>query len=206
MGSTVDAVMEERPGAPGCGPGGGLFSRKRLVETEQLYDPPEPEPEELPEIETIGPEPPSGGGGGGVSGGGEAARRPPGGGDAGVGCCRQSPMALEAYGWEIAWWTGNTALQCGVMLACLAAVALLGRHVIAGAIRQLAHRRCTADLLAAVSLAAMAADCGARLLLPGRSPRPLLRAGGLLCHGVRHVGRRPGEPGPVGYLPHGRRR
>ena len=116
------------------------------------------------------------------------------------------PMALEAYGWEIAWWTGNTALQCGVMLACLAAVALLGRHVIAGAIRQLAHRRCTADLLAAVSLAAMAADCGARLLLPGRSPVPCYAPVGCFAMAFAMWGGARGEPGPVGYLPHGRRR
>ena len=170
VGSTVDAVMEERR-EPLLRPRRGLFSRKRLVETEQLYDPPEPEPEELPEIETIGPEPPLAEAAAEYRA--EAKRR-----GAPLAAAMLAsllpavPMALEAYGWEIAWWTGNTALQCGVMLACLAAVALLGRHVIAGAIRQLAHRRCTADLLAAVSLAAMAADCGAQLLLPGRSPVP----------------------------------
>ena len=57
VGSTVDAVMEETAHEPLLRPRRGLFSRKKLVETEQLYDPPEPEPEEPAEIDTIGPEP-----------------------------------------------------------------------------------------------------------------------------------------------------
>lgn len=59
VGSTVDAVMEEEAQEPLLRPRRGLFSRKRLMETEELYAPPEPEeaPEEIPEIDTIGPEP-----------------------------------------------------------------------------------------------------------------------------------------------------
>ena len=57
VGSTVDAVMEEDAQEPLLRPRRGLFSRRRLVETEELYAPPEPEPEEIPEIDTIGPEP-----------------------------------------------------------------------------------------------------------------------------------------------------
>ena len=76
MGSTVDAVMEEEAQEPLLRPRRGLFSRKRLVETEELYAPPEPEeaPEEIPEIDTIGPEPELAGGGGGLPGGGQAAQ------------------------------------------------------------------------------------------------------------------------------------
>ena len=59
VGSTVDAVMEEEPRSRCCGPGGACSPGGRLVETEELYAPPEPEPEpeEIPEIDTIGPEP-----------------------------------------------------------------------------------------------------------------------------------------------------
>ena len=52
VGSTVDAVMEERE--PLLKPRRGLFSRKKMEDTEQLYSPPEPEPEV--EEEPIGPE------------------------------------------------------------------------------------------------------------------------------------------------------
>ena len=50
VGSTVDAVMEEEAQEPLLRPRRGLFSRKRLMETEELYAPPEPEeaPEEIP--------------------------------------------------------------------------------------------------------------------------------------------------------------
>lgn len=75
MGSTVDAVMEEEAQEPLLRPRRGLFSRKRLMETEELYAPPEPEeaPEEIPEIDTIGPEPELAEAGGGLPG-----RRPSG--------------------------------------------------------------------------------------------------------------------------------
>ena len=53
VGSTVDAVMEENA-EPLLKPRRGLFSRRKLEETEELYDSPAPEPE--PEIEPIGPE------------------------------------------------------------------------------------------------------------------------------------------------------
>ena len=51
VGSTVDAVMEEEAQEPLLRPRRGLFSRKRLMETEELYAPPEPEeaPEEIPD-------------------------------------------------------------------------------------------------------------------------------------------------------------
>ena len=100
MGSTVDAVMEETVHEPLLRPRRGLFSRKRLVETEQLYDPPEPEPEELPEIETIGPEPPLAEAAAEFRA--EAKRRTaPSCRRRWCRCCRLLPMALEAYGYEI---------------------------------------------------------------------------------------------------------
>ena len=58
VGSTVDAVMEETQAGPLLKPRRGLFSRKKLTETEELYARPEPEEEEPEEEEEpIGPEP-----------------------------------------------------------------------------------------------------------------------------------------------------
>ena len=53
--STVEAVMEEQAEEPILSPRRGLFSRRRVEDTEELPGPPEPEPEYVPE--PIGPEP-----------------------------------------------------------------------------------------------------------------------------------------------------
>ena len=171
VGSTVDAVMEETVHEPLLRPRRGLFSRKKLVETEQLYDPPEPEPEEPAEIDTIGPEPHLADAAAEFRAEARQRKAPilP---AAVVSLLPLLPMAAEACGYEVTYWTGNAGVQSGIMLACLAAVALLGRQVIGRAFRLLAGRRCTSDLLAVISLAVMAADCAARLVLPERSPAP----------------------------------
>ena len=128
VGSTVDAVMEEEAQEPLLRPRRGLFSRKRLMETEELYAPPEPEeaPEEIPEIDTIGPEPELA----------EAAadyraeakrRKHPILAAVLISLLPVIPMGIEAYGYEIRYWTGDAAVQSGVLLACLAAVAVLDR-------------------------------------------------------------------------------
>ena len=170
VGSTVDAVMEEEAAhEPLLRPRRGLFSRKRLVETEELYPPPEPEPEELPEIETVGPEPPLEETAADSRAEAKQCKRPllP---AAVLSLLLAAPMVLEAYGYEIPYWTGNPAVQSGVLLAGLAAVAVLCRQVFVRAFRQLVEKRCTSDLLAVVALVVMAADCVARLVLPDRSP------------------------------------
>ena len=170
VGSTVDAVMEEEAQEPLLRPRRGLFSRRRLVETEELYAPPEPEPEpeEIPEIDTIGPEPELA----------EAAadcraetkrRKRPILAAALISLLSVIPMGIEAYGYEIRYWTGNAAAQSGVLLACLVIVAVLARQVFAKAFGALLRKRCTSELLAVISAAVMAADCAARLLLPERS-------------------------------------
>ncbi|CAN3996320.1 Helix-turn-helix domain-containing protein, partial [Dysosmobacter welbionis] len=64
------------------------------------------------------------------------------------------------------------AVQSGVLLACLAAVAVLARQVFAKAFGSLLQKRCTSELLAVVSAVVMAADCVARLVLPERSAVP----------------------------------
>ena len=152
VGSTVDAVMEEEAQEPLLRPRRGLFSRKRLMETEELYAPPEPEeaPEEIPEIDTIGPEPELA----------EAAadyraeakrRKHPILAAVLISLLPVIPMGIEAYGYEIRYWTGDAAVQSGVLLACLAAVAVLARQVFAKAFGSLLQKRCTSELLAVVS-------------------------------------------------------
>ena len=114
--------MEEEAQEPLLRPRRGLFSRKRLMETEELYAPPEPEeaPEEIPEIDTIGPEPELA----------EAAadyraeakrRKHPILAAVLISLLPVIPMGIEAYGYEIRYWTGDAAVQSGVLLACLVA-------------------------------------------------------------------------------------
>ena len=91
------------------------------------------------------------------------------------------PMGIEAYGYEIRYWTGDAAVQSGVLLACLAAVAVLARQVFAKAFGSLLQKRCTSELLAVVSAVVMAADCVARLVLPERSAVPCYAPVGCLA-------------------------
>ncbi|SFP59998.1 hypothetical protein SAMN05216343_11041 [Oscillibacter sp. PC13] len=171
VGSTVDAVMEEEAEEPLLKrPRRGLFSRKRLVETEELYQRHEPEePEEAaPELEVIGPEPELADTAEDFR---EEYRR------------RKRPlsaaffialvpcvlMGTEAYGVALPFWTGNPAAQTLLLLGCLLLTAALTWQVFAKGIRMLAKKRCTGELLIAVSAVVSAADCAARLLLPGRS-------------------------------------
>lgn len=168
VGSTVDAVMEEDAQEPLLRPRRGLFSRRRLVETEELYAPPEPEPEEIPEIDTIGPEPELADAAADYRAEAKRRRRPL---LAAVlaALLPVVPLVIEAYGYEIQYWSDSVAVQSGVLLACLAVVSILARQVFAKAFRLLARRRCTSELLAVISAVVMAADCVARLLLPDRS-------------------------------------
>ncbi|HJB13934.1 MAG TPA: hypothetical protein H9787_09510 [Candidatus Oscillibacter excrementigallinarum] len=168
VGSTVDAVMEEDAQEPLLRPRRGLFSRRRLVETEELYAPPEPEPEEIPEIDTIGPEPELADAAADYRAEAKRRRRPL------LAAALAAllpvvPLVIEAYGYEIQYWSDSVAVQSGVLLACLAVVSILARQVFAKAFRLLARRRCTSELLAVISAVVMAADCVARLLLPDRS-------------------------------------
>ena len=168
VGSTVDAVMEEDAQEPLLRPRRGLFSRRRLVETEELYAPPEPEPEEIPEIDTIGPEPELADAAADYRAEAKRRRRPL---LAAVlaALLPVVPLVIEAYGYEIQYWSDSVAVQSGVLLACLFVVSVLARQVFAKAFRLLARRRCTSELLAVISAVVMAADCVARLLLPDRS-------------------------------------
>lgn len=165
VGITVDAVMEEDQ-EPLLRPRRGLFSRRKLEETEELYPPPEPEPE--PEVEPIGPE---------LDPADAAAdyreeykaRK-------GVltpslliALVPTALLGLERYGLTVPYWSGDAKMQSILLLACLAVVALLCRGVFAKGVSMLARKRCTSELLISISVLAAAADCAARLLIPERS-------------------------------------
>ena len=171
VGSTVDAVMEEDAQEPLLRPRRGLFSRRRLAETEELYAPPEPEPEEIPEIDTIGPEPELADAAADFRAEAKRRRRPL------LAAALAAllpviPLGIEAYGYQIQYWSNDAAVQSGVLLACLLVVSILARQVFVKAFSMLARKRCTSELLAVISAVVMAADCVARLLLPERSDAP----------------------------------
>ena len=168
VGSTVDAVMEERE--PLLKPRRGLFSRRKLEETEELYARPEPEPEEEPEEEpeVIGPEPEPYEAAEEYR---EAYKRRKGTLPAAavLALLPTVLLAVEQYGLVIPYWSGDGRLQSLVLLACLVVTALLCRPVFAKGFSMLGRKRCTAELLISISALAAAADCVSRLALPERS-------------------------------------
>lgn len=166
--STVSAVMEENQ-EPLLQPKRGLFSRRKIVETEQLYDTPkEPEPTE-PEPEPMEPEP-------------ELS-------EVAMTCRRRwkkgkaaAPFAMlialiptglviaEQYGGlTIPMWSGDLRFQSIVLLVILVVTALLCRQVFVQAFRRLRSKRCTAELLAVLALLAAIGDCVVLLLEKGRT-------------------------------------
>ena len=163
VGSTVDAVMEEERREPLVRPRLGLFSRRKLEETEQIPQPPEEpsEPEEPPEPELAE-----------VS---EACGR------AWKSHRSTVPaafamalvpiviLAAEAYGVVIPWWSDALANRAAALLGCLILSALLCRQVFSRALHQLRRRRCTAEVLIALSTLVSAGDCAAALLSPERT-------------------------------------
>lgn len=169
VGSTVDAVMEEAQAGPLLKPRRGLFSRRKLTETEELYARPEAEEEEPEEEEEpIGPEPELF----------ETAehyreeKRRWSGAVPAAFCLALLPvlvLAAELRGLEVPFWTGQPFYQSLALLACLVLSAILCRPVFARAFRALGRKRCAGDLLAVLSVLVAAADCVARILLPERS-------------------------------------
>jgi len=171
VGSTVDAVMQEQA-ANRLKSHRGLFSRRKLEDSERLYDTGEsrrePEPEPELEIDPVGPElEPD-----------EAAAEY----HDRYRACRANlipaltaalaatvPMMVEAYGVIIPFWTGDPRFQSIVVLACLAITALLCRHVFAEAFRALRRKRCVSELLCSLAALAAMADCGVCIFLQGRT-------------------------------------
>ncbi|MCI2059157.1 MAG: hypothetical protein LKJ80_08130 [Oscillibacter sp.] len=179
VGRTVDAVMEETEELlPEKKHRRGLFSRRRLVETEELYQrPPRPpeddhvpesEPEEPEEPEPIGPEPPLG----------EAANDSrfemkhlsrPLGMAVFLTLAAAAAQLVEQRGISVPFWTGEPVTRTGVLLGLLLTVSILCRSVFARGFGMLARRRCTGELLCSLGALATAADCVSSLFLTGRS-------------------------------------
>ena len=169
VGSTVDAVMEEREAEPILKPRRGLFSRRKLEETEELYA--QPEPEEEPEeeaTEDIGPELEPFEASADYRAAYKSRKRtlPL---AAFLALVPTVLLAAEQYGVTIPYWSGDAKVQSLFLLACLGLVALLCRKVFGKGLEMLARKRCTSELLISISAFAAAADCAARLLLPERS-------------------------------------
>lgn len=164
VGSTVDAVMEEERREPLLRPRLGLFSRRKLEETERLAPPPEPEEEEEPPE----PEPE-------LPDAAEECRR--------AWRVRRSTvpaafamalvpvltLAAEAYGVVIPWWSDGVANRAAALLGCLILSALLCRSVFSRAVHLLRRRRCTAEVLIALSALVSAGDCIAAVVSPERT-------------------------------------
>lgn len=165
VGSTVDAVMEEEQ-EPLLRPRRGLFSRRKLEETEELFPPPEPEPEI--EVEPIGPEEDL------LDAAADwretyKSRRGTVTPALVIALLPTVLLGLEQYGMTVPYWSGDAKIQSIFLLACLAMTAVLCRSVFAEAARKLARKRCTSELLISISAFAAAADCVIRLVLPERT-------------------------------------
>jgi len=166
VGRTVDAVMEEQEELlPERKPRRGLFSRKKLEDTEELYQQP---PSEPPPPDPIGPERP-------LDEMADESRA--------AAARRAKPLSAAALltvllaavtgvgelGWTIPYWTGETKLQTAAALAVLVIVALLCRDVFRRGFSQLGHRRFTPELLISMSALIALADAATSPFLAGRS-------------------------------------
>lgn len=158
VGSTVDAVMEERREAAPPPKRAGRSSRKAQEEPEA---PPKPPPE--PEIEPIGPEP-------SLWEAAHAARQhyirrkhtvllP-----LTAGLAPTLLLLLDHYQVKVPYWSGEPRVQCVFLLACLLLTAVLCGHVFIKAFTMLRRRRCVAELLVSLSVLVSGADCAARIL------------------------------------------
>ena len=169
---TVDEVIDESD-EPLKPPRTGLFSRKKLADTEELYAQPEkkatpPEPEEQ---ETIGPEPD-------LTDEAENGRR--------LSVRSEKPLTMvtllaavpaalmgaEAAGVSVPFWTGSSVIQTVGLSAILLLECILGRSVFARGFGALRRRHCTGELLISMAALVTLADCLTRLILPGRSNVP----------------------------------
>lgn len=168
---TVEAVMEEEAAEPLLKkPRRGLFSRRELAETEELYQRHPAEEAEAPDpaAAEIGPEPETVDAAEDFRDEYRRRRRPL----TAAFLLALPPcilMGMEAYDIPVPFWTDNLPIQTAVLLGFLAAVSALTRQVFARGFRMLARRRCTGELLISISALATAADCVTRLLLSGRS-------------------------------------
>ena len=174
VGSTVDAVMQEEEEVRLKKPKKGLFSRRKLEETEQLYESPVPaaeEEEEAPE-EVIGPEPELAAAAeryrhnGRLTGGilGLAAF---------VALVPVVLGVLEELGYWIPYWSENLMLQSAVLLVCVLVQLAVCGQVVLKAVRMLRRKQCGSELLVVLAALISAGDCVMQLTVPSRSAVPV---------------------------------
>ena len=161
--STVDAVMEEtqEPQEPILKHRRGLFSRKKIEDTEQLYDKPEPPPKKKP----MKPEPPVYESAANYR---ERHRK-----NSGplplallLALLPSAAMIAEQSGMTVPYWTGDTMFQSILLLGCLLFTAMLCRQVFAQAFSVLRRHRFTSECLIVLSAVISTADCLSRILIP----------------------------------------
>ncbi|MBE6996181.1 MAG: hypothetical protein E7429_05605, partial [Ruminococcaceae bacterium] len=165
VGSTVDAVMEEQEEIL-LNPRHGLFSRRKVEDTEQLYASPEPETE--PDPEPIGPEKELSVCAADYR---EAYRRRK---------RRLLPAVLTAllptaaltaeyYGVTIPYWSGDLRIQSIALLVCLLLTAVLCRSVLGKSLAMLPKKRCVSEMLVSLGALVAAGDCVVCLLSAERT-------------------------------------
>ena len=118
VGSTVDAVMEENR-EPLLRPRRGLFSRKPLRDTEELYAAPEPEEEPEEEEEPIGPEMPLYEAAD-LSRSQHQSRKGLVPGAFAMALAPVLVLGAQAYGVTVPWWSDSLRNQALALLRCLA--------------------------------------------------------------------------------------
>lgn len=164
VGSTVDAVMEEQE--PLLQPKRGLFSRKKYEDTEQLYGPPDPEPEV--EEEPIGEEPDL------MTAASDAREDYKARSAMLLPACFLSLLptallALEDQGLAIPWWSASVKNQAIVLLVCLALCVFTCRGVFLRAFERLRQKRFTSEALTCAAVLAAMGDCVVRMVGGSRS-------------------------------------
>ena len=169
VGSTVDAVMEENREEL-VQPKRGLFSRRKLEETEELYDTGVPKAEEtpLPAEEYIGPEPDLAD----VAGEYRSEyykRRNMLPAAIAMALVPIAVLVAEACGVIVPWWSDSLRNQTVALLACLVLTAFFTWPVFVECIHVVSRKRCTGEVLAVCSAVISALDCVAALLLPSRA-------------------------------------
>lgn len=167
VGSTVEAVIEDTQ-EPLLPPKRGLFSRRKLPDTEQLYAKAEepvkkekpPRPERPVEESAANYR--------------EAFRRQSGPLSLAFLLALLPPAALlaEQSGVVIPYWSGQPRIQALVLLVLLVLEALACRHVFFKAMRVLTRKSFTSECLVSLSVVVSALDCIAALMLPTRTAVP----------------------------------
>lgn len=173
VGRTVDAVMEEQELLPEKKQRRGLFSRRQMVETEELYQrteqPPQEQPQEIEEQEEpIGPEEP-------LDEAAADARRER------IRLKKRLPAAVvmtalvtalmvaDREGFTLPYWSQSVEIQSAVLLCALIGTAIACRSVFVRGFQMLLRKRCTGELAVTLATLLVALDCGSRPFLTERA-------------------------------------